>query len=157
MNKTLKILSVGLFGICLFLGGTSEKSVSAVTNNVYQDKNFNLQFDKHDEKEMQIADGWTNGDMFNCTWRKSNVSFNDGRMNLMINKDIAGSSTLYSGSEYRSKDYFGYGMFETAMKPIKNNGVVSSFFTYTGPSDGTEWDEIDIEFLGKDTPKVQFN
>lgn len=43
------------------------------------------------------------------------------------------------------------------MKPIKNDGVVSSFFTYTGPSDNNPWDEIDIEFLGKDTTKVQFN
>lgn len=34
---------------------------------------------------------------------------------------------------------------------------MSSFFTYTGPTDGTPWDEIDIEFLGKDTTKVQFN
>jgi len=43
------------------------------------------------------------------------------------------------------------------MKPAKNVGIVSSFFTYTGPTDGTPWDEIDIEFLGKDTTKVQFN
>ena len=35
--------------------------------------------------------------------------------------------------------------------------MVSSFFTYTGPSDNNPWDEIDIEFLGKDTTKVQFN
>ena len=35
--------------------------------------------------------------------------------------------------------------------------MVSSFFTYTGESDGTTWDEIDIEFLGKDTTAVQFN
>lgn len=43
------------------------------------------------------------------------------------------------------------------MKPIRNDGVVSSFFTYTGPSDNNPWDEIDIEFLGKDTTIVQFN
>lgn len=33
------------------------------------------------------------------------------------------------------------------MKPTKNTGTVSSFFTYTGPAHGTQWDEIDIEFL----------
>ena len=43
------------------------------------------------------------------------------------------------------------------MQAIKNDGVVSSFFTYTGPSDNNPWDEIDIEVLGKDTTKVQFN
>ena len=63
----------------------------------------------------------------------------------------------YTGGEWRSKERFGYGLFQVNMKPIKNPGVVSSFFTYTGPSDGTKWDEIDIEFLGKNTTKVQFN
>ena len=43
------------------------------------------------------------------------------------------------------------------MQAIKNDGVVSSFFTYTGESDNNPWDEIDIEVLGKDTTKVQFN
>lgn len=63
----------------------------------------------------------------------------------------------YTGGEWRSKEHFGYGLFQVNMKPIKNPGVVSSFFTYTGPSDDAKWDEIDIEFSGKDTTKVQFN
>ncbi|MBQ7981442.1 MAG: family 16 glycosylhydrolase, partial [Oscillospiraceae bacterium] len=54
-------------------------------------------------------------------------------------------------------DFYGYGRYEVSMKAIKNNGVVSSFFTYTGPSDNNPWDEIDVEILGKDTTKVQFN
>lgn len=59
--------------------------------------------------------------------------------------------------EYRSTNNYGYGLYEVSMKPAKNTGIVSSFFTYTGPAHGTQWDEIDIEFLGKDTTKVQFN
>ncbi|MCI7540044.1 MAG: family 16 glycosylhydrolase, partial [Veillonellaceae bacterium] len=47
--------------------------------------------------------------------------------------------------------------YEVSMKAMKNDGVVSSFFTYTGPSDSNPWDEIDVEVLGKDTTKVQFN
>ena len=39
------------------------------------------------------------------------------------------------------------------MKPAKGSGVISSFFLYTN----RPWDEIDIEFLGNDTTKVQFN
>nr|1CPN_A Chain A, CIRCULARLY PERMUTED [Paenibacillus macerans] len=60
-------------------------------------------------------------------------------------------------AEYRSTNIYGYGLYEVSMKPAKNTGIVSSFFTYTGPAHGTQWDEIDIEFLGKDTTKVQFN
>lgn len=92
----------------------------------------------------------------NCTWRAENVNFNNGNMELSITKDSYGN-TPYAGGEYRKKEFFGYGMYDVRMKPIKNDGVVSPFFTYTGPGDGNQWDEIDIEFLGKDTTKVQFN
>ena len=105
---------------------------------------------------FEFSDGWSNGSMFNCTWRKSNASIFDGSMKLTIDKDLL-DKPPYSGAEFRSRDFYGYGMYEVVMKPIKNDGVVSSFFTYTGPSDNNPWDEIDIEFLGKDTTKVQFN
>ncbi|MBD5384281.1 MAG: family 16 glycosylhydrolase [Ruminococcaceae bacterium] len=109
-------------------------------------------------KVFECSDGWTNGSMFNCTWRKANVEFSDGSMKLKIDLDGNGAGAIpYSGAEFRSKDFYGFGMYEVVMKPIKNDGVVSSFFTYTGPTDNNPWDEIDIEFLGKDTTKVQFN
>ena len=40
------------------------------------------------------------------------------------------------------------------MKAANCSGVISSFFTYTNQP---VWDEIDIEFLGKDMTRVQFN
>lgn len=106
-------------------------------------------------EKFEKSDGWSNGSMFNCTWRKRNVAFEDGVMKLTIDDDAG--AIPYSGAEFRSKDFYGYGYYEVEMKPIKNDGVVSSFFTYTGPSDNNPWDEIDIEFLGKDTTVVQFN
>ena len=107
---------------------------------------------------FECSNGWSNGSMFNCTWRKANVTFSDGSMKLKIDLDGNGEGAIpYSGGEFRSKYFYGYGMYEVVMKPIKNDGVVSSFFTYTGPSDNNPWDEIDIEFLGKDTTSVQFN
>ena len=78
-------------------------------------------------------------------------------MQLTVTDDKKDGSVPYAGGEYRSKDFYGYGRYEVRMKAIKNDGVVSSFFTYTGPSDNNPWDEIDIEILGKDTTKVQFN
>ncbi len=105
--------------------------------------------------KFEASDGWSNGSMFNCTWRKRNVTFEQGGMKLSIDSDMG--DIPYSGGEFRSKDFYGFGYYETKMKPISNSGVVSSFFTYTGPSDNNPWDEIDIEFLGKDTTKVQFN
>ena len=106
---------------------------------------------------FECADGWCNGNMFNVTWRKENCTFENGRLQLIIDKDKKNGTVPYSGGEYRSKEHYGYGRYEVRMKAIKNDGVVSSFFTYTGPSDNNPWDEIDIEILGKDTTKVQFN
>ena len=111
-------------------------------------------FTKGDSDKFMCSDGWSNGNMFNCTWKKDNTSFEDGVMKLKIDSIIPDE---YTAAEHRTNDFYGYGLYEVSMKPIKNVGVVSSFFTYTGPSDGNPWDEIDIEFLGKDTTIVQFN
>ena len=102
------------------------------------------------------SDGWENGDPFDCGWYASQTAFRDGTLNLTIDRDNTGKYN-YAGAEYRTTDFYSYGYYETSMQPIKNTGVNSSFFTYTGESDGNPWDEIDIEFLGKDTTKVQFN
>lgn len=132
---------------------TMESAEAPTESNVLAD--LTGTYDNVSDK-FEFSDGWSNGSMFNCTWRKSSGSFSDGSMKLTINKDLL-DKPPYSGAEFRSKDFYGYGMYEVVMKPIKNDGVVSSFFTYTGPSDNNPWDEIDIEFLGKDTTKVQFN
>lgn len=116
-----------------------------------------LSLDDYDSSLMEKANGWTNGQMFDCTWRGDNVTFSDGIMKLIIDSDGENASPKWSGGEYRTKGFYHYGLYEVSMKPIKNDGVVSSFFTYTGPSDSNPWDEIDIEFLGKDTTKIQFN
>ncbi len=109
-----------------------------------------------DSKLFFASDGWTNGSCFDCGWYKQNTSLENGMLSLTIDKDHSGQYN-YSGAEYRTTDHYGYGYYETSMKAIKNNGVVSSFFTYTGESEQNPWDEIDIEVLGKDTTKVQLN
>ena len=115
---------------------------------------FGTGFDSYDWGKMEASDGWSNGGMFDCTWSKNNVQFSGGKMNLSI---TGNQWQGYKGAEYRTTQAYGFGMYDVSMKPIRNDGVVSSFFTYTGPSAGTVWDEIDIEFLGKNTNQVQFN
>jgi len=103
----------------------------------------------------QKADGYSNGGMFNCTWRANNASFTSGgQLRLGL---TSSAYNVFDCGEFRSVYNYGYGKYEVNMMPAKNIGIVSSFFTYTGPSDGQPWDEIDIEFLGKNTNQVQFN
>jgi len=63
----------------------------------------------------------------------------------------------YKGAEYRTKEAFTYGRFETRMKPAGKEGMLASFFTYHELGDGSYWNEIDIEILGRYTNDVQFN
>ena len=107
-------------------------------------------------KYFFASDGWTNGNPFDCVWRGSNAVLSNGSLQLNLTADPKGAYR-YAGAEYRTSDHYHYGYYETSMQAIKNDGVVSSFFTYTGPSEDNPWDEIDIEILGKDTTKVQLN
>lgn len=151
MKKVLKVMGLAL--TATLVSGVFYTNANAYSMNSRKEMKLDFNYDEKDI--MNISDGYSNGSCFNCTWRNKNVSFKDGNVKLTIDKD--NGEVPYSGAEYRTKDHFGFGMYETRMKPIKNDGVVSSFFTYTGPSEDTVWDEIDIEFLGKDTTKVQFN
>lgn len=139
------------FILVIALLGVIPTSVDAAVR-----EHFGEGFDYFNSSVWEKADGWSNGGMFNCTWRAGNANIYNGTLNLSITNDWNGSKP-YAGAEYRTRNKYGYGLYQTHMKPAKNPGIVSSFFTYTGPSDGTPWDEIDIEFLGKDTTKVQFN
>lgn len=148
-------MNIGLSKIitgALLTGTLLSTQVSALTTNHFGD-GFNYANSNYWNK----SNGWSNGGMFDCTWRDKNVNFYDGVMELSITKDIQYGVSQYASGEYRSNDTYGYGLYQVSMKPAKNIGIVSSFFTYIGPTDNSPWDEIDIEFLGKDTTKVQFN
>ena len=108
-----------------------------------------VDFASGESAEFHLADGYSNGSVFDCTWRKANGSIENGVLSLSVTEAASG----YDAAEYRTESTRSYGFFATRMKPIRCSGVISSFFVYTG----SPWDEIDVEFLGKDTTQVQFN
>jgi beta-glucanase (GH16 family) len=64
----------------------------------------------------------------------------------------------YKGAEVRTNETFLYGRFEVKMKSISGPGIINSFFTfYDGPGFVEDWNEIDIEILGRYKNEVQFN
>ena len=151
--KKKSILSI-LTSAALTITMIASSAVSADALQKFSGSKFESGFDYYETGKFEKSNGWSNGGMFDCTWNGNNVSFGGGVMNLSITGNRWNG---FNAAEYRTHQAFGFGMYDVSMKPIRNDGVVSSFFTYTGPSDGTAWDEIDIEFLGKDTTKVQFN
>jgi len=122
-------------------------------------------FSKGKSEEVYASDGWSNGQPFNAVWTNDNITYSDGKMKLSIqDKEAEADGVTYphTAGEARTHKLYGYGDYEVRMKPTNVVGSVSTFFTYTdkwNKVNGVEnkHDEIDIEFLGKDTTKVQFN
>lgn len=140
-----------------FLSCVSESGTGDTDANLYGFPALDAPLNGEDNTNWEKANGWSNGYMFYCTWRATQVGFDGNAMTLTLESDGEAADPPWKSGEYRTRRFYGYGTYEVRMKPAKNTGTVSSFFTYTGPSDGNEWHEIDIEFLGKDTSKVQFN
>lgn len=65
----------------------------------------------------------------------------------------------YKGAEYRTKTAYIYGRFEVNYKSSRGAGQTSTFFTYHELGSGglSEWNELDIEILGRYENDVQFN
>lgn len=63
----------------------------------------------------------------------------------------------YASAEYRWNGHYPDGTYTVRMKAVAQEGVVSSFFIYTSPSESNPWDEIDIEITGKNPTQLQTN
>jgi len=64
----------------------------------------------------------------------------------------------FKGAEYRTKESYLYGRFEVRYKTPFREGVLASFFTYYDGGTGVQdWNEIDLEILGRYDNDVQFN
>ncbi|MCF7885074.1 MAG: family 16 glycosylhydrolase [Candidatus Marinimicrobia bacterium] len=65
----------------------------------------------------------------------------------------------YYGAELRTKISYTYGRFDVCLKASSASGQLSTFFLYHElGSEGTEeWNEIDIEILGRYDDNIQFN
>lgn len=116
--------------------------------------------DGHDAKDWQMAD-WANGSVFNTRFRPDHVEFREGVMILRLDNrgcPVKCDGYPFASAEYRTVDEtFGYGSYEVRMQAASGSGVNSSFFIYRGTYGKSDHDEIDFEFLGRDTARVQTN
>lgn len=89
---------------------------------------------------------------FDTDWSRDRLQWNEG-LEISLRPKALGDNRFEGGSIRRTTQTH-YGRYEATLQPAKGVGVVTGFFTYTGPYYGTRHDEIDIEFLGKDTTKM---
>lgn len=109
-----------------------------------------------DPETHDLADYVMNFDWIGVANDPELVEFDDGGMTLNIEKRQT-RGVPYRASEFQRMGFYGYGRYEVVMRGAKGQGVVSAFFTHTFSQFGDPHDEIDFEFLGRDTRRVQLN
>lgn len=106
-------------------------------------------FSRLDKSIWLVSDGWSNGSYMVNDWRGSQSVFDDG-LTVKL-EDRPGGISRYASGEVQSRATYGHGYYETTMQAASGSGIISGFFTYTGPPFGKPWNEIDVEILGKNT------
>ena len=136
-----------LFTCCAPAGGTP---ITDGTAHRYMEDAYKIAvFHQSPPEKFWARDDRGNGSPFNCSFKRDNAKIEDGVLTLWLTTTDSG----YAGAEYRNVEKTPFGYYAVSMKAARCDGVISSFFIYCG----RPWDEIDIEFLGNDTTKVQFN
>jgi endo-1,3-1,4-beta-glycanase ExoK len=106
-------------------------------------------FDNFDTTRWTISNGWSNGNFQDCMWSKDNVRLEGGTLQLMLTRKPFKEKS-HSCAEIQSNGAYGFGTYEIRMRPPKGSGIVSAFFTYSGPPAFKQpHDEVDIEIAGK--------
>lgn len=155
MNKRLLVFIPLLLTLLLLVscfaapGGKGNVSPGEIPDRFTLDEHKIATFENGYPEGFWARNDRGNGPPFNCSFMRSNALIENDQLTLLLNKGDRG----YVGAEFRSGATFSYGYYSVFMKAARCDGVISSFFTYTG----WPWDEIDIEFLGDDTTRVQFN
>ena len=124
-------------------------------------------FDAVSPERWFISNGWTNGAHQNCIWSAKNFRVSGGALELILRKngegdappEKASEARQFSCAELQTHKTYGYGTYEFRVSAAAAPGLVSAFFTYVGPTPNAQnpHDEIDFEFLGKDSQAVQLN
>lgn len=123
-----------------------------------------LPFDKNDffeGFETGKLNNWVQADYdfshphFDTDWRTENIQLNQGKLEFSVMPHRGQNN--FSGSSVRRPVRSHYGRYSAFIRPAVGSGFVTGFFVYTGEYYGTRHDEIDIEFLGKDTKRIHLS
>jgi beta-glucanase (GH16 family) len=71
--------------------------------------------------------------------------------------DSGGVAKPFLGAEVRSKDTLTYGRVRARIKFASGSAVISSLVTIYTPWPADDWNELDVEYLGKGPSTLQYN
>lgn len=89
---------------------------------------------------------------FDTDWNRNHVQVDKG---LTLRLAPQFGANRFAGASVRRNNPTHYGYYEAEMRVAKGSGLITGFFLYSGPAYGTQHDEIDWEFFGKDPTVAQ--
>jgi len=122
---------------------------------------FRDDFDALDTTRWQLMTHSWDGNL--ALFSDDSVTVENGELSITLldapdgTTDDSGTEKVFLGAEVRSKDTLTYGRVKARAKLAKGSAVVSSLVTIYTPWPADNWNELDIESLGKDPNEVQFN
>ncbi len=145
MSKNLKSLSLS----------NPSSSSKADFSLVFRDD-----FNSFDSSRWQLMTHSWPGNL--AVFSPDTVSVRDGVMILRLDSApdgtvVDGEIKPFLGAEVRSYESIPYGRVRARVKFAKGSAVVSSLVSIYTPWPADDWNEFDIESLGKNTSEIQFN
>ena len=106
-----------------------------------------------------VADFARAAEHFRTAWSKDQIRQDpqDGALVIDLVPTAEGHAKDFISGQVQVNEPRHFGRYEVVMQAAKGDGIVSSFYTYTGPWYGDPHDEIEFECLGRDTTKVWIN
>lgn len=135
----------GLLGLLM---GVSASTMACAAAPAWTDT-----FTSLNSTRWYVSNGWSDGSWMLNYWEQSQLSTGVQGLAITLNKSAVAPSGYASG-EIQSRSQFQYGYYEVRMQAAAGSGLDSGFFTYTGASQGRNWNEIDVEVLGRNTHAV---
>ncbi|HLV22402.1 MAG TPA: family 16 glycosylhydrolase [Polyangiaceae bacterium] len=111
-------------------------------------------FDTIDSTRWQLMTHSWDGNLAQFTG--SNAEVNDGILSLALSAEDDPAKP-FRGVEMRSRETLTYGKVEASIRFATGSAVVSSLVLIYTPWPPDDWNELDIEFLGKNHDRIQFN
>ena len=87
----------------------------------------------------------------------TNTTFANGIASLTLTPEPTDTVKPFRGVEMRSRDTLTYGKVESRIRFAKGSGVVSSMVLIYTPWPADDWNELDIEVLGRYSDRLQTN
>jgi endo-1,3-1,4-beta-glycanase ExoK len=145
-------------------GSSDSTGATSADSNAEQSGPFRLlyrdEFETLDEARWQLMTHSWGGNL--AVFSDESPLVEDGHLKLRLlaapeGTRLDGEDKPFLGAEVRSRDTLTYGRVRTRARFAKAPAVVSALVTIYTPWPADDWNELDIESLGQDPTRVQFN